>query len=235
MADLNQQDRKKQPIATVLSAEALKALTRSYGEIADAAGSDDVRLLARLCPEAAAKTVQLLKALPTNHHLVPELEEAGEILYQIRNSPGLTWSIEGVVRTAPRALNYYRAGTRESSSSRAQLASMLRTRAERIKAWMDGGSAAHPTDADIQESKGVKRSKWMAGAMLLVRDHPDWSDAKIAHEVDIDPSQLSRCPEYQRAAAMARGDKSQLPRGYGTTDPDDPTGPRDLEAYSGDS
>jgi hypothetical protein len=60
----------------------------------------------------------------------------------------------------------------------------------------------------------VRKRRWVADAMLLVRDHPDWSDAAIANEVDVNPSQLSRCSEYKMAAAMARGQKSDLPRGH---------------------
>jgi hypothetical protein len=49
-----------------------------------------------------------------------------------------------------------------------------------------------------------RRAKWLAEAMLTVKDHPDWPDATIAERVGINKSQLSRSPEYRAAASMAR-------------------------------
>ena len=65
-----------------------------------------------------------------------------------------------------------------------------------------------------------------------MRDHPDWSDAKIAREVGKHPSTLSRDKTYQAAAAMARGDKSDRRRGHIKVDSD--SGQQDVEAYSYD-
>jgi len=53
-----------------------------------------------------------------------------------------------------------------------------------------------------------RRAKWLAEAMLTVRDHPEWSDATIAERAGIDKSRLSRSPEYQAAARMARTPKT---------------------------
>jgi hypothetical protein len=75
--------------------------------------------------------------------------------------------------------------------------------------------------------------EWLAKAMLLVNKHPDWTDAKIAAEVGKDPSTLSRSPEYQQAAAMARGSKDDRPKGHRVLDPD--TGLGGVEAFSEDS
>ncbi len=95
--------------------------------------------------------------------------------------------------------------------------------------------------SDLQKSVGGVKSKegkrepclWLGQALLLVRDHPDWSAAKIAHTVGVHPSQLTpkRCPEFQIVAEYARGSKADRPRGYVEVDPE--TGSRDLEAYSG--
>ena len=62
-------------------------------------------------------------------------------------------------------------------------------------------------------SRKERRIKWMAEAMLVVRDHPDWPDADIARKAGIDPSQLSRCQEYQRAAGIAREPPTRPPAG----------------------
>jgi hypothetical protein len=53
-----------------------------------------------------------------------------------------------------------------------------------------------------------RRAKWLAEAMLTVRDHPEWSDAAIAARAGINKSRLSRSPEYQAAARMARAPKT---------------------------
>lgn len=93
----------------------------------------------------------------------------------------------------------------------------------------DEAEATKPTGAT---SKREQRAQWLAQAMLLVRDHPDWSDAEIARRVGKDKSTLSRSKEYQAAAAMARGVKDARHRGHISVDPD--SGLRDVEAYSDD-
>jgi hypothetical protein len=63
------------------------------------------------------------------------------------------------------------------------------------------------TEKVIEKRKPSRRErkfKWLAEAMLLVQDNPDWPDARIAEEVGIDKSRLSRTPEYKAAAALAR-------------------------------
>jgi len=91
-------------------------------------------------------------------------------------------------------------------------------------------------EAAFEDIRAFGRSKgrWLADAMLQVRDHPEWSDAEIARQVRVNPSTLSRSPEYQAAAAMARGDKACLPKGQITVDPDDRRAPRRLEAVEPD-
>jgi len=102
----------------------------------------------------------------------------------------------------------------------------------------ESGEAAGGTPPEELAGRGqgeaVQKSPlvWLAHAMLLVRDHPEWSDAKIAREVRKDKSILSRSPEYQAAAAMARGTKADRPKGHVTLDAD--SGRRDIEAYSQD-
>jgi hypothetical protein len=61
---------------------------------------------------------------------------------------------------------------------------------------------------------GVTRFEWLAKAMLLVLEHPDWSDAKIAREVHKHPSTLSRSREYKESAKMARVSIGQPPKGH---------------------
>lgn len=80
--------------------------------------------------------------------------------------------------------------------------------------------------ADNTESRGM----WLARAMLLVRDHPDWSNAEIARQVSKHPSTLARSLEYQVAAALARGSKADHLRGHIVADPK--SGLRDVEAIA---
>jgi len=89
----------------------------------------------------------------------------------------------------------------------------------------DEAGAIKPTGT---ANKSERQLEWLAQAMLLVRDHPDWSNAAIAKSVGKNPSTLSRSPTYQAAAAMARSDKSGLRRGHVTVDSE--TGSRDVDA-----
>lgn len=77
-----------------------------------------------------------------------------------------------------------------------------------------------PATATASMAPGKPRDKyvWIVNAIKLVNLHPAWSDRKIAKQVDKDPSQLSRCDEYQHAAAVAREDKSSIPRGHRTSE-----------------
>jgi len=79
-------------------------------------------------------------------------------------------------------------------------------------------------------SKREQRAKWLAEAMLLVRDRPDWSDAEIARQVGKHPSTLARSKEFKSAAALARGDKTDRLQGNITVDSD--SGLRDVEAVA---
>lgn len=88
-------------------------------------------------------------------------------------------------------------------------------------------SELEPAGASPKEPKD--RARWLANAMIQVRDHPELSNAKIARMVGIDAAQLSRSPDYQRAADIARGGSASVPRGHVATDPD--TRHRDVEAY----
>lgn len=127
-----------------------------------------------------------------------------------------------------------------------------------VKNWTEGAeaiaAALHSklkpigTDEDGAERPGIqpeirpmgngkrtrrqRRARWLAEAMLLVQDHPDWPDRRIADAVSIDPGTLSRAKEYQAAAALARGEKGNATRGHITTNPD--TGQSDVEAYADD-
>jgi hypothetical protein len=65
-----------------------------------------------------------------------------------------------------------------------------------------GDAPGTPTKPKPNRRK--RQMKWLAEAMLTVRDHPEWSDAAIAQQVGIDKSRLSRSPEYRKAAALAR-------------------------------
>jgi len=78
-------------------------------------------------------------------------------------------------------------------------------------------------------TKSEEKAEWLAKAMLLVRDHPEWSDAEIARRVGRHKSTLSRSREYKAAAGMARESKKDPPPGHTEIDPN--TGLRDVEAY----
>ena len=92
-------------------------------------------------------------------------------------------------------------------------------------------------DDKVGEAKSTGTNKrrrerivWVAEAMLLVQEHPGWTDAKIATHVGKHKSSLSRSPEYQRAAEIARGKKEDRHDGYIRVDSD--SGLTSVEAYS---
>jgi len=49
-----------------------------------------------------------------------------------------------------------------------------------------------------------EQRKWLGHAILLVRDFPEWSNAKIAREVGKHPSTLSRSSEFKAFADGCR-------------------------------
>ena len=95
-----------------------------------------------------------------------------------------------------------------------------------------GQSDAAGNEATELVGKKEKQLKWLAEAMVLVQEHPDWSDARIAEAVEKHKSTLSRNPFYRIAAAMARGSKEDRHRGHRTVNPD--TGQLGVEAYTED-
>jgi hypothetical protein len=72
-----------------------------------------------------------------------------------------------------------------------------------------GGAAAATAEGDGTRSDDASKPKrprgqWLAQAMMMVRDQPELSDAKIADSVGVHPSTLCRDEEYRRVADMAR-------------------------------
>jgi len=74
--------------------------------------------------------------------------------------------------------------------------------------------------------RGRRDGKWLADAMLSVRDHPDWSDAKVADCAGVSPSTLCRSEIYRKAADLARH-HGRPAKGHKTAD-------GDVEAYDQD-
>ncbi len=59
-----------------------------------------------------------------------------------------------------------------------------------------------------RRSRRERTLDWLSRAMLVVQDHPEWADSKIADQVGIDKSRLSRSRIYQTAARAARTSKT---------------------------
>ena len=97
---------------------------------------------------------------------------------------------------------------------------------------LQAGPAGKPQDArqNLPTTRRQRQIKWLAEAMLLVREHPDWSDAEIARRVGRSSTALSRNDTYQAAAAMARDGKPDLLRGHVTISEDGDLS--DVEAYA---
>lgn len=95
-----------------------------------------------------------------------------------------------------------------------------------LRADVRGKSSPRRGDAP-KETRRERQLKWLAEAMLVVRDHPEWPDARIAEQVGIHKSRLSRSPQYRTAASMAR--TARTPEGSVTITKDDKV----LEAVDG--
>lgn len=89
-----------------------------------------------------------------------------------------------------------------------------------------------PTKPGPEQEPKLARMTWLAKAMLLVQEHTDWSNARIAGIVGVHPSTLSRSEHYQAAAKIAREGEGR-PKGFAKTDPDNHQ--RNLEAIDPDA
>jgi hypothetical protein len=71
-------------------------------------------------------------------------------------------------------------------------------------------------DSSSTSPEEPKRDRYreIIQAMMLIRDHPDWSDRRIAKNVGVSPSTLSRSAEYKTAKSLARSEPGDRPRGY---------------------
>ncbi|NJL31593.1 MAG: hypothetical protein HC898_08150 [Phycisphaerales bacterium] len=116
--------------------------------------------------------------------------------------------------------------THECNLARASLATELRMVRQRLESKGPGQAASNP----LPKSKTESKAEWLAKAMMFVKDNPDWSDAKIARKIGKNSGTLSRNKQYKIAALLARGSKSDRPKGYRTVDPD--SGTTDVEAVA---
>ena len=95
-----------------------------------------------------------------------------------------------------------------------------------MKAWAEGQQDSQADTSAAKIGRRDKKERGIAHALILVGQHPDWTNKDIAAKVGLDPSTLSRSPEFQRARQTNR---AELPKGHVRVDPD--TGQRDVEAY----
>ncbi len=86
-------------------------------------------------------------------------------------------------------------------------------------------------DPPAEPPRTWTKLEWLARAMLIVQEHPEWSDRKIADQVGKHPSTLSRSQVYRASAPLARGTRDSLSDGFRTKDGriEAPYDPRDLD------
>jgi hypothetical protein len=105
--------------------------------------------------------------------------------------------------------------------------------AARVLTSPGAGPPAVPLGTSPSASVRPNKLEWLAKAMLMVREHPEWPDSKIADEVGVNKGTLSRSKEYQAASGMARAPKRTPRKGH--VDIDSETGKqRGIEAYDDD-
>jgi hypothetical protein len=76
-----------------------------------------------------------------------------------------------------------------------------------------------PPERPQEPTRRERRRRWTAEAMILIGEHPDWSDRQIAEVVNVDPSRLSRCEAFRRARQLAR-QRLAVPKGRCDLDPE---------------
>lgn len=94
----------------------------------------------------------------------------------------------------------------------------------------ESGPSSQESSTERRSTRRSPRLEWLAKAMLIVKEHPDWSDRRIADAAGIGPSTLSRSPEYQASAQLARQPKKLPPKGHVDIDPETRKR-RGIEAY----
>ncbi|MCA9261923.1 MAG: hypothetical protein KDA61_22050, partial [Planctomycetales bacterium] len=67
-----------------------------------------------------------------------------------------------------------------------------------------GGLPGPNANGNLKGSGGSRNKEWLGKAVLLVKDHPGWSDAKIAREAKVNRSTLCRDSTYKSVAQRAR-------------------------------
>lgn len=63
-------------------------------------------------------------------------------------------------------------------------------------------------------SRELRKWRWVAEALLLRKEHPEWPDAEIARQVGVHAGTLSRNKTYRAARAMVHSGKGNPRRGY---------------------
>lgn len=74
----------------------------------------------------------------------------------------------------------------------------------RSEATQPAQDAGKYIESAMAKTGQQSQREWLAKAMLVVQDHPEWSDRRVAQEVGKSPSTLSRNALYQQAAMRAR-------------------------------
>lgn len=69
-------------------------------------------------------------------------------------------------------------------------------------------------DESVLEGKQAKKAKQLAEALILLQQHPDWSDREIAKRVCVHPATLGRWPEYKALKANQSKTEKDIPRGF---------------------
>jgi hypothetical protein len=174
-------------------------------------------LLRCLASATAGKAILDLPPALQNGHILADADDRGLVEFGASENP-FVWQAIPLLKLAPfpQAIPLLPFHVRLTPAGR------IRARELAVQPAAD---AAEPS------TKTERRSEWLAKAMLLVRDHPKWSDRTIAKRVRKNASSLTRSREYQAAAALARGGKDQLVRGFLRRDAD---GGRTVEARTDD-
>jgi hypothetical protein len=115
---------------------------------------------------------------------------------------------------AERAVRAWAVGLVAQRRRHEALASAVMPAAAGAKVRQDTTAPGPTPVSDPQTARKLQSKRKLAIAMMLIQEHPDWSDRSIAEKSGYKThSTLVRNKTYQAAAAMARGKKGDLPHG----------------------
>ena len=169
--------------------------------------------------------------LPKEDSSLPLTDRESEIL-ELLPERDEVMKVMALEEKAPQGIRWVTLGSHVLT----QLRMTIDRATELLNAHRRDDSLAHQAgplreSGDTASQESARRREygwWIPAALNCLRKHPEWPDVRIAREVGVNPSTLSRNEIYRRARRFAR-DTGRTPR-RGRITHDESTGLTDVEA-----